>query len=79
MDLIAQKSSYSERSFEMKPSWDSPSCPEWASYLAMDPDGEWIWHEEKPIQKNYYWVSRGKQELAREENWYETLEERPKQ
>ena len=60
-----------------KPSWNT--APSWANYLARDSDGEWIWHKEKPIQKNYYWVSSGKQELAGEENWWESLEERPKQ
>jgi hypothetical protein len=64
----------------MKPSWDDPTCPEWANYLARDEDGEWIWHEEKPVQKNdCYWMSSGKQSLARAQNWRETLEERPKQ
>lgn len=32
----------------MKPSWDD--APEWANWLAMDGDGEWIWYKDEP-----YW------------------------
>lgn len=65
----------------MKPSWNDPSCPEWANYLARDEDGVWIWFEEKPTQKNdCYWLSSGKAERVVEETyWCESLEERPKQ
>lgn len=29
-----------------KPSWDD--APKWASYLAMDGDGLWVWYQTKP-------------------------------
>jgi len=30
----------------MKPSWKD--APEWANWLAMDDDGEWVWFYDKP-------------------------------
>jgi hypothetical protein len=61
----------------MKPSWND--APEWANYLAMDEDGLWCWHEEKPDKKkDCFWESGGKMELVREKiYWGDSLEERP--
>lgn len=30
----------------MKPDWKD--APEWAQWLAMDPDGDWYWFEAEP-------------------------------
>ncbi len=44
----------------VKPTWES--APEWAQWLAMGPDGYWIWFETKPEFKdggwNYSWVTQ---------------------
>jgi hypothetical protein len=64
-----------------KPDWKD--APEWANYLAMDRDGLWAWHENKPITEKgvSVWMSSdfGKVVVAYkpEHHWRETLEERP--
>lgn len=30
----------------MKPDWKD--APEWANWLALDDDGDWVWHESRP-------------------------------
>ncbi len=60
----------------MKPEWKI--APEWANWLAMDSDGEWYWHEEKPLYSTNYWYSQGKKSEAYVVNMpKETLEKRP--
>jgi len=66
----------------MKPSWDD--APEWAQWLAIDFDGEWIWFECEPISNEYgFWdVSKvnAKSETAGfgiVKDWHLSLEPRP--
>lgn len=60
----------------MKPDWKD--APDWANYLAMDDDGEWLWHEERPVPRINFWVSGGRNCLAGYgQVWYRTLENRP--
>lgn len=43
-----------------KPKWED--APDWASYLAMDFDGQWYWYEKKPsldIESCFYWAKGG--------------------
>ena len=35
----------------MKPDWKD--APEWASWLAMDEDGDWFWYESEPKLGSY--------------------------
>jgi hypothetical protein len=62
-----------------KPDWKD--APEWASYLAMDRNGTWCWHEKFVIPSGGLWQSRGHGKVAiahePEDVWRETLEERP--
>jgi len=48
----------------MKPDWKD--APEWASWLAMDEDGEWLWYLVKPEYCIYSgkWVSTKKSRIA---------------
>jgi hypothetical protein len=39
----------------MKPDWKD--APEWAQWLAMDPDGSWWWFEHEPIVEFDEWIS----------------------
>lgn len=50
----------------MKPTWDN--APHWASYLAMDSDCRWLWHEHKPTWKyGMWWTNReGRVALAQD-------------
>jgi len=66
----------------MKPNWED--APEWAKYLAMNENGNWVWHEEMPIKQyrgmsSSYWEVRGNCHYADPEpkRWDETLEEKP--
>lgn len=68
---------------EFKPKWEN--APEWAEYLAMDSDGSWWWHIEKPKKESGYWVSDSAHELAALLieftecfDWEKTLKKRPK-
>lgn len=38
----------------MKPSWNE--APDWATYLAMDADGQWHWYEVKPYWADGEWL-----------------------
>ncbi|XTQ92600.1 hypothetical protein ACQR5W_11815 [Xanthomonas sacchari] len=62
-----------------KPSWDT--APEWANWLAMDEDGEWLWYELKPFKsfENGFWVSAARCQPVTQpdKGWDETLESRP--
>lgn len=69
---------------DRKPSWDV--APEWASFIAMDKDGEWCWHETEPYLDHweYVWCSDGNQTHASTEinpekilEWKESVERRP--
>lgn len=39
----------------MKPDWKD--APEWAQWLALDENGQWCWHEEKPQRLHNKWES----------------------
>ena len=41
-----------------KPAWSD--APEWANYLAMDKNGEWWWHEDKPTKTKCGFTSHKK-------------------
>lgn len=61
----------------MKPDWKD--APEWAQWLARDPDGEWWWHEGKP-QKGHPetgWTSEGQLRRARYRGDFGPCEPRP--
>ncbi len=61
----------------MKPNWRT--APEWANYIAMDPNGQWYWYEREPELKVDIWNNRfGKAELVGEHvYWKDSLQERP--
>lgn len=61
----------------MKPDWKN--APEWANYLAMDSDGDWLWYKHEPIKKVSYWVvAKGPCAYAgTSQYWRETKEARP--
>jgi len=63
------------------PEWEH--APDWANWLAMDPDGRWYWHEKEPeagvVRWRNPWGSRVTEAgwtLGRS-GWTETLEQRP--
>lgn len=62
----------------MKPDWKD--APEWAEYLAMDGDGEWVWFQSEPYRRGNHWlVTTGK--WLKEGTaffWKHTKEQRPK-
>lgn len=63
-----------------KPDWKD--APDWANYLSREPGGEWYWSETKPkVHCDGFWETEiGRWECANpdwENDWYETLEERP--
>lgn len=59
-----------------KPDWKD--APEWAQYLAMDPDGSWWWYASKPRVTKYGWESRGLCDKAGNTvAWDGSLQERP--
>ena len=72
----------SAKGFSNKPSWSK--SPPWANYIAMDADGEWMWHQHEPvIGGEKYWNSDGMithaatgSGLDRELDWTETKEQR---
>lgn len=62
----------------MKPDWKD--APEWARYVAMDSDGRWAWHEEKPHMYSGLWESRARVryvEFQEPPEWRDSLERRP--
>lgn len=65
----------------MKPSWNDPSCPPWAKWLAMDRDGDWYWYETEPEPDTDewagQWVNGSNYEPAGHTEWTDTLEPRP--
>ena len=63
-----------------KPNWDD--APEWANYLALDPDG-WYWFEHQPDILGGVWTTTtGEMDCAKYQtgtetiNWRKSLEER---
>ena len=60
----------------MKPDWED--APEWANWLAMDRDGDWVWHERKPVKEKNYWRPTGRWDWVETviRKWSETLESR---
>lgn len=65
----------------MKPNWDD--APEWATWMAQDKDGYWLWYEFKPYKGNEEWFKNknnsGRVSIAYPsfEGWDNTLEMRP--
>jgi len=71
----------------MKPSWED--APKWAEWLAMDGDGWWAWHENRPnwVEEDDEWIAPDGDVLIAGDtpdhsgiDWdfaYSTLEERP--
>lgn len=63
----------------MKPDWKD--APEWANWLAMDPDGGWCWFEKEPwySHSNSCWfhVIPSKYQEAQEADREKHLEQRP--
>lgn len=60
-----------------KPDWKD--APEWAAYLAMHENGEWMWFEHEPTKENGYWNldrCRGRSEFPAK-SWTFTMEPRP--
>jgi hypothetical protein len=55
----------------MKPDWKD--APEWAQWVAMDGDGKWFWHADKPVWIDFMWQSNGQVANVA----YRTLERRP--
>jgi len=59
----------------MKPDWKD--APEWAQWLAQDPDGDWYWYSQKPGCGDCFYALGGQDELAATGDWRESLEPRP--
>jgi len=64
-----------------KPNWND--APEWAEWLAQEENGDWFWHEEKPIVSilRIWREHNGRVCLAsrgskRNPEWHKTLEHR---
>lgn len=81
---VGSKEEFIQRLQELqeKPSWDS--APKWANWLAQDYEGEWSWHEDKPVEDALCnkWNSNQKVMYTNEigeviGDWTDTLEERP--
>lgn len=58
-----------------KPDWKE--APKWAQFLAMDKDGYWCWHENKPDWCGDEWISSGEVSVAGWSLAEESLESRP--
>lgn len=63
-----------------RPDWKD--APEWANYLAMDPDGDWYWYLNEPkIQypTDDFWTNFGPYAKAgyTPNPWQDTMEKRP--
>ncbi|MNC50371.1 hypothetical protein D3C75_996080 [compost metagenome] len=71
-----------------KPEWKD--APEWAQWMAQDEPGDhrdhyWVWFERKPSKMSNGWIDRTPDGrwlqtdvVAKQEQWKQTLEERPK-
>lgn len=61
----------------MKPDWKD--APEWANWLAMDEDGFWLWHENRPNKLMESWSVEGLSKVAQRPSnrWAYSLEGRP--
>ena len=67
------------------PPWSE--APEWANWLAMNPNGKWGWHNAKPVKGAQKWLwhatdswsrtARGYVSDVHGRGWAETLEPRP--
>lgn len=63
----------------MKPEWKDAAA--WASWLAMDSNGDWYWYENEPYRSGNVWYKRGGDTdlaMAKGDGWVGSLEERPK-
>lgn len=83
-EYVCSKEEFMQRKQELqkKPSWDS--APKWANWLVQDYEGEWSWHQDKPVEDALYnkWNSNQKVMYTNETgevigDWTDTLEERP--
>lgn len=67
----------------MKPRWKD--APDWASYMAMDDDGEWYWYEREPHMVHTCWTTvdgnGGRYEsiptVSDDPLWTDSVEKRP--
>jgi cytochrome c553 len=62
---------------QFQPDWDD--APEWASWLAQDESGAWIWYETKPTLNGMEWAERNGRvkPVNSVDGWARTLQERP--
>lgn len=64
-----------------KPTWKH--APDWAQYLAQDPNGDWYWYEVAPISSSTKWVEQSNSGRIQKalpgfvNGWKTTLEQRP--
>jgi hypothetical protein len=67
---------------KQKPDWKD--APEWATWLAMDDDGEGYFYEDPPSKsKDGFWETKDNgsrwEQAEADVDWETTLEERPQQ
>ena len=83
MQAEADKRNYSEKqdSSEWQPDWSQ--APEWASYFAMDEDGEFYYFEQSPSMASCSWQPQSPGESCEtfnhsyNGNWQDSLRKRP--
>jgi hypothetical protein len=57
---------------------DWSQAPEWANYVAMDKNGDWYWHQEKPqMLKDRFGYSNNQQFYKSTMRWRDSLQQRP--
>lgn len=61
----------------MKPSWKD--APEWAQWLAMDEDGQWVWFETEPhlVSDQEWFRASGRCAYVSVNDFRQSLEPRP--
>lgn len=62
----------------ISPNWDN--APKWATWLAQDSDGQWLWYQDKPVRGDSHWERQDGCEcecLGFIDNWQHSLQERP--
>lgn len=64
----------------LKPDWND--APEWANWVAQDPNGSWWWYEHEPRKGKSRWINTAdtmcSQARVLHIDWHNTLEERPR-
>lgn len=59
---------------------DWSKAPYWANFAAMDSNGDWWWHEKRPIANDEFWFQPGvSQRFGWSPTWRETLSGRSTQ